>query len=201
MRCLANVSCSFLLLAATVTSVAWAQTPPPAVERMLKPGPEEQILGHRVGTWDVTITFRATPDAPPVITKGVIAERKMVVNYLEEVMKPAPGSPGPDFRRISYLYYSKVEGRWQYVSMDTRLPVGIMPAQSFGKGADGNVTLTFDSIGFVGFGKDVEGRMIRSSYEIARDGNDHEVASQHWVGADGTSRDWLAVQYEYTRRR
>jgi hypothetical protein len=176
-------------------------TPRSAVERMLDSGVEEEQLKRRVGVWDVAITFRSTPDAAPVVTTGVMAERAMVGLYLEEIMKPAPGSKAADFRRISYLYYSKVEGRWQYVSLDTRLPVGIMPAWSFGKGTSGTLTLHFESLAFVGLGDDVEGRMIRSNFEITRESDDHEFGRQYWIQADGTGRQWLAVQYEYQRRR
>jgi hypothetical protein len=30
---------------------------------------------------------------------------------------------------------------------------------------------------------------------------DHEFIRQFWVQADGTGREWLAVEYEYRRRR
>jgi hypothetical protein len=107
----------------------------------------------------------------------------------------------PDFRRLAYQYFSRVEGRWQYVSMDTRFPVGIMPAYSFATESDGKLTMEFESLAFVGFGPEVEGRMIRSNLEIVRDSDDHEFVRQYWVQADGTGRKWLAVEYEYTRRK
>ena len=59
----------------------------------------------------------------------------------------------------------------------------------------------FEPLGFIGFGSEVEGRMIRSNLVITRDGDDHEFARQYWITSDGTEREWLAVQYEYTRRR
>jgi hypothetical protein len=172
-----------------------------AITRMQAPGPEGEELASRTGRWDVVITLRLTPDAKPIVTRGVIAERSMVGNYLEEVMKPAPGSRTPDFRRIAYLTYNRVEGRWQYVSLDTRFPVGIMPARSFEKPVGGVLVLEFDTLAFVGFGAEVEGRMIQSNFVIERDSVDHEVGQQYWTQADGTGRRWLAVQYEYTRRR
>lgn len=97
--------------------------------------------------------------------------------------------------------YSRVEGRWQYVSMDTRFPVGIMPAYSFANESNGKLTLLFESLAFVGLGKEVEGRMIRSNLEIARESDDHEFVRQYWVQSDGSGRQWPAVEYEYTRRR
>jgi hypothetical protein len=164
-------------------------------------GPEGQELASRTGTWDVVATARLAPDAAPIVTTGLVAERTMVGTFLSEVMRPAPGSSAPDFRRIAYLGYSRVEGRWQYVSLDTRFPVGIMPAWSYERGDPRKLTLVFEPIAFVGLGQEVEGRMTRSNLVITRDADDHDVAQQYFVRADGTGQAWLAVQYEYRRRR
>src|SRR5215213_861732 len=171
-------------LAATFTCLgASDQKPagPSAAERMQQPGREEQQLEQRTGTWTVKTTFRPTPDAAPNVTEHLVADRKMVGLYMEEVMHPEAGTKLPDFKRVAYQYYSRVEGRWEYVSMDTRFPVGIMPAYSFASESDGKLTMEFASLAFVGLGHDVEGRMIRSNLEIARDGNDHEFVRQYWV--------------------
>ena len=50
-----------------------------------------------------------------------------------------------------------MEGRWQYVSLDTRFPAGIMPAWSFEQEVDRKLVLQFESLGFVGFGPEVGG--------------------------------------------
>jgi hypothetical protein len=196
---LAAIACG---VAASVPASAREQTPPPAAAmRMQQPGPEEQQLRQRSGTWSVVSRFRPTPDAAPVVSDGLIAEREMIGLYLQEVMKPDAGSKVPGFSRIAYQYFSRVEGRWQYVSLDTRFPVGIMPAWSFGREKDGKLVFQFESLAFVGIGADVEGRMIRSNLEISRESDDHEFIRQFWVQADGTGREWLAVEYEYRRRR
>jgi hypothetical protein len=98
------------------------------------------------------------------------------------------------------LSYDRVEGRWKYVSMDTRFPVGIMPAWSFGGEETGTLRLLFEPLGFVGFGADVEGRLTRSDMVISRPGADRELKQQHFIQANGSGTEWLAVQYEYTRR-
>lgn len=198
----AFLACLTAFTIATPIVRAQAQTvPQSAAERMQQAGPEEAQLKQRAGTWDVTARLRLTPDATLIVTEGLLAERTMVGLYLQEVLKPAPGSKAPDFQRLAYEYYSRVEGRWQYVSMDTRFPVGIMPAWSFDKGSDSKRTFVFESLAFVGLGRDVEGRMIRSNLEISRESNDHEFVRQSWVQADGTGREWLAAEYEYRRRR
>lgn len=188
-------------LATLAAQTAAGARRPPAIERMQARGAEGEALARRVGTWDVVMTLRTAPDSAPAVTRGLVAERAMVGLFLHEEMKPAPGSSLPDFRRIAYLGYNRVEGRWQYVSLDTRLPVGIMPATSFGRDSGQTLTLQFEGLGFVGFGPEVEGRLVRSDFVIAREGDDREVARQHWIRADGTGRKWVAVQYEYSRRR
>ena len=168
---------------------------------MQQPGSEEQQLKRRTGTWTVKMTFRPTPDAKPIVTEQLIADRKMVGLYMEETMHPDAGAKMPDFSRVAYQYYSRVEGRWQYVSMDTRFPVGIMPAYSFANESDGKLTMVFESLAFVGLGKDVEGRMIRSNLEIVAREQRSRVRASVLGAADGTARQWPAVEYEYTRRR
>ena len=190
-------------LLATFAAMATDTQPkqPSAAERMQRVGAEEQQLKQRTGTWTVKMTFRPTPDAKPMVTEQLLAERKMVGLYLQETMHPDAGTKLPDFQRLAYQYYSRVEGRWQYVSMDTRFPVGIMPAYSFGNESNGKLTMYFESLAFVGLGSEVEGRMIRSNLEIIRESDSHEFVRQYWMQADGTARQWLAVEYEYTRRR
>ncbi len=205
-----------------------APAAPGAIARMQAPGAEARALARRAGTWDVVMTLRPRADAAPVTTAGLLAERAMVGLFLQEIMRPAPvprldragvrEHAPPDFRRIAYLTYNRVEGRWQYVSLDTRFPAGIMPAWSAVGGAPvggpagdaggggrpaapDTIVLEFEPLGFPGFGAEVEGRLTRSNFVITRDGDDRETARQYWTQADGTGRTWLAVQYDYTRRR
>jgi hypothetical protein len=51
-----------------------------------------------------------------------------------------------------------------------------------------------------GRSRSVEPEDGRSNFVIKRDSDDHELAQQNCIEADGTGREWLAVQYEYTRR-
>jgi Protein of unknown function (DUF1579) len=169
--------------------------PPSAAARMSVPGAEGKLLATDAGSWEVVATLRPTADAKPMVTRGLVAERTLIGLYLQEVMKPGANSSEPEFQRIDYLTYNRVEGRWQYVSMDTRLPVGIMPAYSFDKGE-----LQFEPIAFVGLGHNVEGMMVRSNMVITRDGNAHQTKEQYWSMADGSGRTWLAVQYDYRRK-
>jgi hypothetical protein len=85
-----------------------------AAERLLVPGPEEQQFAERAGSWIVIVTMWPAPGAEPIVTGGLVAERTMTGLYLHETMHPVPGGTGPDFRRIDYLHYDRIEGRWKY---------------------------------------------------------------------------------------
>lgn len=168
---------------------------------MNQPGPEAGRLAARAGEWDATVTIWPSPGAEPIITRDLAARRKMVGQFLEERLSPRVADSATDFQRIAYLHYNRVEGRWQYVSMDTRFPAGIMPATSSGSGTADRLDLEFEPIAFPGWGAAVDGWMMRSSYTVTGLGTDHEIARQEWTRADGTGRRWLAVQFDYRRVR
>jgi hypothetical protein len=125
----------------------------------------------------------------------------MIGPILQEIMRPAPGAQVPDFTRLDYLNFDRVEGRWKYVSMDTRFPVSIMPARSFGPAAGSKIDVQFEPQGFVGFGPEVEGRFMISDMAISNPDPDHVLKEQHAMMANGTGKNWLFVRYEYTRRK
>ena len=198
-----RATCTMLMLAASLSHAQSASAPalPAAAQRMSEPGPEGRELAQQTGNWDVVSTNWPAPGAAPVETRGLVAERSLVGLFLQEVMRPAPGSKVPDFRRLDYLNYDRVEGRWKYVSMDTRLPVSIMPASSSGAARDGKVTLQFAPQAFVGLGPEVEGRFMVSDMVLSQPDANHLLKQQHVVMADGSGRSWLFQQYAYTRRR
>lgn len=172
---------------------------PSANDRMLEPGPEAQRLARRVGTWDVSMTLRPTPETEPIVVDGLVAERKMVGLYLQETMRPAPDSDLPEFTRIEYMTYNSVERRWQYVSLDTRAPIGLMPARSYGPVEDDSITVYFENSALAGFGPEFEGRLFRARHVTTSESENRDVSRQYWTRAGGP--EWLAVTYEYTRQR
>jgi hypothetical protein len=92
------------VLLATLSSFAATDPKPPApgaAERMQQSGPEEQELKRRAGSWTVKATFRPTPDAQPLVTEQLVAERKMVGLYMEEVMHPDAGAKMPRSRPVA----------------------------------------------------------------------------------------------------
>ena len=186
--------------AAAAPAIARAQSQPPAVERMNQLGAENQALVARTGMWDVTETNWTAPGAEPVVSTGLVAERKMIGSILQEIIRSAPGTERASINRLDYLTFNRVEGRWDYVSMDARVPVGIMPAWSFDRGEPGDIVVQFAPFAVAGPGQDVAGQLLRMDQVITWQGPDRESKDQHFIMADGRGTTWLAHRYAYARR-
>lgn len=171
-----------------------------AARRLNEPGPENSEMAKRAGTWDVVETIWSAPGAEPTATRHV-AERKMIGSFLQETIQPLAGSPVADFRRIYYLSFNRVEGRWKYVSIDTRNPVGLMPAASFAAAEAGGIHLIFEPFAVTGPGAEVAGQMLRMDEIMTIEDADHDSADERFIMADGSGKMWTAFRYEYVRRR
>jgi hypothetical protein len=171
-----------------------------AAERMNELGPENAAMAAYAGLWDVTETVWDKPGGPSVTTTGLVAERRMIGSYLQEFIRPASDTSNQDIKRIDYLSFQRVEGRWKYVSIEMRAPVGIMPAYSFDRGDAMGVVLLHEPFAITGGGSDVAGQMLRMNTVVTRDGPDRDVKSQHFILSDGAGTAWLAHRYAYIRR-
>ena len=170
-----------------------------AIDRLNRLGPEGEALARRVGLWDVTETVWASPGAAPVTATGLVAERRMIGSLLQEFIRPPSDTAHAAIKRIDLLSYNRVEGRWDYVSFDTRVPAGLMPAWSAVPGDGTTIELGFAPFAFVGSGKDVTGRLLRMEQVIRYPDPDHDVKDQYFTMADGTATRWLAHRYAYAR--
>lgn len=163
-------------------------------------GPENSALRSRIGRWDMTETVWNSPDASPITTTGLVADRKMMGSMLQELLRPAADASGGAVKRIDYLTFNRVEGRWEYVSMDLRAPVGIMTAQSLIRGHVTKIEVTFQPFAIAGPGPGVTGQMLRMSETIVHDGPNRDTKLQYFEMADGSGTMWLAHRYAYVRR-
>ncbi|WP_232280359.1 DUF1579 domain-containing protein [Sphingomonas sp. PAMC 26605] len=187
-----------LLLGSAVPALA--QQAPSAMARMIELGPENARMAQRVGTWDVVLTAWASPGAAPTTIRAV-AKRRMIGQALQEIITYPRGADGVETQRLDLLSYQRVEGRWKYVSLDTRVPAGLMPAFSFGPGEDGRITLVFEPFAFPAPGVAVVGQLLSMDQVITDQGPDRDMKEQRFMLADGTGRMWLANRYAFTRRK
>jgi hypothetical protein len=118
-------------------------------------------LGRKTPPWrhtqacGITETVWDKPGGNPVTTTGLVAERRMIGSYLQEIIRPATDTSNQDIKRIDYLSFQRVEGRWKSLSIETRAPVGIMPAYSFDRGDAAGVVLVHDAFAITRGGSDV----------------------------------------------
>ena len=184
-----------------VQRAAFAQSTEPAGLRLNGLGPENEAMAARAGLWDLTETVWERPGAAPAVTTDLIAERRMIGTMFQEILRPAADPANGKVRRIDYLHFNRVEGRWDYVSMDMSAPVGIMSAYSFDRGENGRVDLAFAPFSVPGPGVDPTGQMLRMTQTITYGEPDRDVKDQYFLLADGTGTKWLAHQYSYKRRK
>ncbi len=196
-----------VLAAALVAASGVAATPArgadaaSVMERLNAFGPEAQALVRRAGFWDVSITSWDGPGAKPVVLSGLVAERRMIGPMLEEVLHPVDGAAGASFSRADFLTFNRLEGRWQYMSMDSRVPDGLMSAYSLDADPEQRVFMSFLPFAtpHIG-GNGAIGQLWRMEQVIARQDADHEVKEQYFTAAGSAPVKWLGNRYSYTRR-
>ena len=133
-------------------SVSWDRT------HVLAPTTETELLRTAVGTFDVHSQLWPSEGAEPIVTDAV-ARRRMVEDlYLEEIMEPGAGAPEP-FSRICYLDFNPLSRRWEYVSLDTRIPAQLMYeiSNDHTLGDQSTVVLHLPTFALPGWGTEVTG--------------------------------------------
>ena len=139
-----------------------AQQAPPSLAALGELGPENEALAGRTGRWAVTETVWERPGAKPVAMTGLVAERRMIGSMLQEVLRAEKDAAGQDIKRMDCLRFNWVEGRWDYVSMEMRAPVRLMPAWSFDRGEDARIEFT--STPFAIAGAETVGQILRMTH-------------------------------------
>ena len=171
-----------------------------ANDRLTPLGPEGTALARRVGVWDVTFTEWEKPGAAAVTTGGLVAEREMIGPMLQERLHPVAGGSDPAWTRVDDLTFNRVTSRWDYMSMDSRAAVGLMPAWSLDRDPASRIFVSFMPFALAGDGASVSGQFLRMEQVITETDADHETKDQYFLPADGNGTRWLAKRYSYVRR-
>ena len=85
--------------------------------------------------------------------------------------------------------------------MDTRVPAGLMPAASYGRGENGTIIFIFDPFAAPSPEPTAMGKLVRMEQVIIQKDADHDQKDQYIVLADGSGKKFLVHRYEYARRR
>lgn len=172
---------------------------PTAIARLKAPRAEIELLRTAVGIFDVRSQLWPQAGAEPIATNAVARRRMVDDMYLEEVMEPGPGASEP-FSRICYLDFNPLSRRWEYVSLDTRIPAQLMYELSNDDhlGDRSAVVLHLPVFSLPGWGATVTGQSVRQRREIVLADPDRQEVRQYWTLPDAP--EYLAVEYLYTRR-
>lgn len=84
---------------------------------------EARMLQRRVGLWDVTETLWGGPGDAPTTSRGLVAERVMIGSALQEFIRPLVDMARMAVKRTDLLCCNRPDGRWDYLSFDTRAAV------------------------------------------------------------------------------
>lgn len=175
-----------------------ADDAPTAIARLTAPSAETALLETAAGVFDVHSRLWPAPGADPLVTDAVARRRLISGMYLEEVMEPRPGA-AETFSRVCYLGFNPLSRRWEYVSLDTRIPVQLMYELSTDHtlGDRSTVVLHLPAFALPGWGTEVTGQTVRQRREIVLADPDRQEVRQYWTLPDAP--EYLAVEYVYTR--
>lgn len=201
-RCFLSAVIVGLNLSLVGGASAATQSPPTlfGAEQLNTAGAEAERIARRAGLWDVVETVWSVPGALPTVTRGLVAERFMFGSMLQEVIRPLDDAGHKAVVRTDMLNFNRMEGRWSYVSLDTRVPVGLMPAWSNDRGTAEQIAFTFMPFAVPGPNGAVPGQFLRMEQTIRFVDDRHDVKDQYFTLADGTATRWLAHRYAFTRR-
>jgi hypothetical protein len=168
-------------------------------EALNQMGTENSILAKRAGLWDVTETVWAYPSAKPVVSTGLIAERVMIGLMLQEFIRPLKDTLHHDVKRTDLLTFNQLENRWNYVSFDTRVPLGLMPAWGNIRGDGTTIELNFAPFAIVADEPDIKGQLMIMDQSVIYKDENNDVKDQYFMLANGKGTRWLGRRYNFTR--
>jgi hypothetical protein len=169
---------------------------------MMVPGPEYDLIRALEGDWSVQQRVWPGPGAEPIALAPMVAERRLIGEaFLQEIMKPVPGSKQEPFARHAYLSFNNVDRRYEYVSLDTRYPRTMYETSFDGERAhrDRIIEVFIEAFTHPGWGTEFVGQAMKQRREIIVESDRRNVVRQFWTPPGGT--EFLAIEYIYVKRQ
>jgi Protein of unknown function (DUF1579) len=185
-----------------VDRAAAEQNAPSAIARMMVPGPEYDLIRALEGGWSVQQRVWPGPGAEPIALAPMVAERRLIGEaFLQEIMKPAPGSEQEPFARHAYLSFNNVDRRYEYVSLDTRYPRTMYETSFDAERAhrDRIIEVFIEAFTHPGWGTEFVGQAMKQRREIIVESDRRNVVRQFWTPPGGS--EFLAIEYVYIKRQ
>jgi hypothetical protein len=179
--------------------VAWAQKPS---GNSAGDAATPALIQQMAGTWNVRQRMWAGAGADATDMPPAIAHRRLVEGvFLEEVMESAEKGGAEPFTRTSYFNYNAVSRRYEYFSLDSRVPQMMNErSESSGPAEPGK-----DGIKLYG-GRFVAPRWgdatnVGFTYRLTMGEIQDDRQTVHLYLTPRTGREFLAFEYVYTRQR
>jgi hypothetical protein len=159
-------------------------------------------LKQMEGVWTVSQRMWPGAGAEPVNLSAGLARRRLVHNsFVEEVMESLESDGADSFRRVAYLNYNVLGRRYEYFSLDSRLPQMMNERSLPGDALGGLDPLKLDGSRFVAptWGKE-NNVPFKYRLEVGAVHNDNQVIHLFLTPTSGKNRkEFLAFEYVYTR--
>jgi hypothetical protein len=169
------------------------------MDSVLQQGKEYNFIKPLIGSWKVVQTIYSL-GGEKILTRDTFkVERKMIGNFLEEIMQPIKTELKP-FTRVSYLSYNRANMRWEYIVLDTRYPLMMFETSDIPQvSEDKNIHLYLGA--FIVppfFGKEYNGIFAKQHRVITFKSSDSEINRQYWTLPGG--KEFLAIEYDFERK-
>jgi hypothetical protein len=169
----------------------------PAAARLAMPGEEHRWLEPLIGDWTVEMLVYPGPGAEPIVSNEVTATRRWTLDnrYLREELRGTVfGQPAA---RDGVLGYNRLDGRFEWVTVDT-----FEPGQMIYLGRDEASPQGFSMYGEsteAGMGPEPTGRKRDLRFEFDIEGPDYNV--QRIFARFPGQEEFLFVEQRFTRKR
>jgi hypothetical protein len=197
------VTCFFLIALSTLSNGQNAQSAGTkksslVMDTILKQGPEYNLINPLIGNWEVIQIIYAM-DSEKILSQDTFkVERKMVGNFLQEVMQPMDNKKTNAFTRIAYLNYNRTNLRWEYIVLDTRYPVTMFETSQNSKvSGDNSITVGLDAFVVPPFWGMSYAGMLGKQRRVITFKKDITINEQYWTLAGG--KEFLAIKYIYLK--
>lgn len=168
------------------------------MDSILKQGDEYNFIKPLVGKWKAVQSVYSR-EGKILVQDTFKVERKMIGNFLQEIMEPLVSTQTNSFTRISYLSYNRVNLRWEYIVLDTRFPL-MMFETSASQQIDKDKSIHLYLGAFIlppFFGKEYTGQLTKEHRIITFKDSNTYIHEQYWTMP--AAKEFLAIKYVFTK--
>lgn len=169
-----------------------------SMDSILKQGPEYDLIKPMTGEWKVIQTIYKMGGTGILSRDTFNVERKMVGNFLQEMMQPGTQGGKNSFTRISYLNYNRTNARWEYIVLDSRFPLMMFETSNSSKLEGDSITLNLDAFTTPPFWGDNFAGLLGRERRVIKFNQNTTLNDQYWTLP--AIPEFHAIRYEYLKK-